>query len=225
MAAAAAIDDDILAAARAAFGEDAVRLLAEELPAPPAAGKSLDELVAKLDARFAAAPAAPSLDAARLARRREAASLVRCVVAQVGGMRWALRMDHIVEIVAPPPTTPLPGLPEWALGIANLRGDIASVIDLAAFLHLRPGADRTAARVVLARNAKADVAVGLLVDRVEGARGLPLDKAQAGGLDLPERLARFVSGALPQPGGTLLALDLDRLLNDPELRRFDGEGN
>ncbi len=223
MAGAATIDADILEAARAAFGEDAARLLAEAAPA--AAGAGLEDLVADLDARFAAAPAAPNVDAGRLARRKEAASQVRCVVAHVAGIRWAFRMDQVLEIVTPPPITPLPGLPEWALGIANLRGDIASVVDLAMFLGLPPGAERLAPRVVLARSAAADVTVGLLVDRIEGARGLALDRLQATGLDLPARLRAFVSGALPQAGGTLLALDLEKLLADADLRRFDGEGN
>lgn len=222
----ALLDADILDAARAAFGPDAARLLTEEMPSAPAAGAGLDDVVARLDARYAATPAAPNLDAGRLAKRREAATLVRCVVAHAAGMRWAFRMDQVVEIVAVPSITPLPGLPDWALGIANLRGDIASVVDLATFLRLpeAAAADRTHERIVLARSAAGDLVAGLRVDRIEGARGLPLDRVQRGGVDLPARAAAFAAGALPQAGGALIVLDLETLLADADFRRFDGIG-
>jgi purine-binding chemotaxis protein CheW len=48
----------------------------------------------------------------------------------VGGVRYALRVDRVRQIVNPMPTTPLPHMPHSILGVAEHRGEVIPVMDL-----------------------------------------------------------------------------------------------
>lgn len=76
--------------------------------------------------------------------------------------------NNIREILTPVPLAPLPGAKPWLLGVANVRGQLIPVTDLAAFAGLGPihvGRTTRLIRVNHDRNP-----VGLLVDEVRGFR-------------------------------------------------------
>ena len=56
----------------------------------------------------------------------------------VGDDRYALAAEHVREVAAAPRTTDLPGMPAWALGLVNLRGEVVPLLDTAALLGLGP---------------------------------------------------------------------------------------
>jgi twitching motility protein PilI len=75
------------------------------------------------------------------------------------------------EIFDAPPLVPVPHAKTWLAGVANLRGGLYAVVDLAVFLGLRgrqaAGPER---RSVVALNARLGLNCALLVDRLEGLR-------------------------------------------------------
>src|SRR5436190_369995 len=56
------------------------------------------------------------------------------------GTDFAAPLANIVEVGDAPLVTPLPCVPDWVLGVSNVRGDILSVLDLRTFFGLPPGA-------------------------------------------------------------------------------------
>jgi purine-binding chemotaxis protein CheW len=72
--------------------------------------------------------------ARKLAERGTAArtrTLVgRVVMVEAGRGRYGLPIDTVREIVAATPITPLRGLPAFMLGIAAVRGEVLTVVDL-----------------------------------------------------------------------------------------------
>jgi purine-binding chemotaxis protein CheW len=181
----------------------------------------LDALVARLDAQFGSSPLAQVVGAGRLAKRREAASQTKCLVLHLARTRIAIRMENVLEIQTPPPITPIPNVPSWLLGVTNLRGEIVSTVDLRGYLGMEVRPVDQDKRVVVARSLKDEMTTGLVVDRVEGIRGLPLDRIGRPSIDLPERLAPYVIGLLPQEGGVLVVVDVEKLLLSPEMRQFE----
>lgn len=55
------------------------------------------------------------------------------IVSLLGDAPYAFPVDAVNEVIRHLKLTNLPNVPEWILGIANLRGDIVSVIDLQKF--------------------------------------------------------------------------------------------
>lgn len=90
---------------------------------------------------------------------------------EAGGVRYLLDLLEAGEIVPVPALTRVPLTRPWYLGLANIRGSLVGVVDLAAYLgQPAPGsAPQGAARIVTLAPALG-VPCGLLVTRVLGLR-------------------------------------------------------
>jgi len=86
------------------------------------------------------------------------------------GLLFPLRQAG--EIFEAPDMVPVPHALPWLVGVANLRGGLFTVVDLAAFLGLRPARTDTApdGMRVVAFNAAMGLNCALLIDRLEGLR-------------------------------------------------------
>jgi len=91
---------------------------------------------------------------------------------EIGGVRYLLDLLEAGEIVPVPALTRVPLTQPWYLGLANVRGNLVGVIDLAAYLGQPPApssAPAGAARIVTLA-AALGVPCGLLASRVVGLR-------------------------------------------------------
>ncbi|NIW97783.1 MAG: chemotaxis protein CheW, partial [Phycisphaerae bacterium] len=66
------------------------------------------------------------------------------------------------------PITRIPSAKPWLMGIANLRGTVITIVDLAHFLERNPILPAKTNRIIVARSG--DWHYGLLVDEVIGMR-------------------------------------------------------
>mgnify|MGYP001203962994 FL=1 len=118
------------------------------------------------------------------------------------GHAFLLPLAEAGEIFPPGTLLPVPHTQPWFLGVANLRGALTGVVDLAGVLGLRdgvPAAVREQARVV-AFNPSLDINAALLVDRLAGLRNADqLAPAAADGVAQPE----FVGGRWLDASGRL----------------------
>jgi twitching motility protein PilI len=88
---------------------------------------------------------------------------------EIGGTRYLLDLLDAGEIVAPAPVTPVPLAQPWYLGLANIRGSLVGVIDLACYLGHGATAPAPEARLVTFA-AALGFNCALLVSRVYGLR-------------------------------------------------------
>lgn len=98
---------------------------------------------------------------------REAVRL--CAVA--GADRWMIELPDAGEVAPVPELTPVPRTRPWFRGVANVRGALFSVADLAAFLGQAPSALREGSRLLLVGQ-RYGTNAAVLVDRVLGLRKL-----------------------------------------------------
>ncbi len=115
---------------------------------------------------------------ARLAERMQAARTeerrTSWLAVEAGGGGFLLPLDQAGEIFSAAGLRALPHTRPWFCGVANLRGGLHGVVDLGAFLGLRPEvpadiAGRDAARLV-ALNPVLGALCALRVDRLAGLR-------------------------------------------------------
>ena len=138
---------------------------------------------------------------------------------RVGEATYAAPLTGLVEVIAPPAVSPVPDAPDWLVGLANVRGEVTSVLDLRAAFGLspHPGGPQS---VLVARTPDGATVAGLLVDRVVGVRRLLVDPV-AGGGDLEwGRVGEFVAGLTEDGGDLVPVLDLARVLTSPSLLAF-----
>lgn len=136
------------------------------------------------------------------------------VTFSLGGSRLACNIDRITEILPCPQATPVPGAKPWIIGLANVRGELLTVIDLARFVTGVRSPITASSRLLTAGLNKAPI--GLLIDEVYGQRHfLDVDAVPA---DLPEDspLRNVVSKQHALGTETWHELDLERLFNTAE---------
>jgi purine-binding chemotaxis protein CheW len=177
---------------------------------------TLREAIASADGRFdapAVALAAPTAPA-------HAAAAGRFVLLSVASAHYAVPEAFVTELDRVPRITIVPRVPEWLCGVANLRGDIVSVIDLRAYLGLAPHAPATA-RMLVVRLLDEPFTTGLIVDSVDRIATLQAEDVTAPASPLEGPLAPFVSGVCTVGDRLVAVLDVDRLLRSPDIRQFD----
>ncbi len=128
-----------------------------------------------------------------------------------GGDRWLIRLGDAGEVVTVPEIVPVPLTRPWYLGIANIRGNLYSVIDFARFLgrDAQPGGQT---RLVLFGDRAAGMNAGIVVHRVLGLRNLTELAPAAPPQDAPAWYAqRWMDGE----GDAWQEIDLGALARDP----------
>ncbi len=112
---------------------------------------------------------AERLQAARTETRAASWLAVECA-----GTGLLMPLATAGEIFPAGALMPVPHTQPWFLGVANLRGGLHGVVDLAAFLGLRPPLARDSVREqarLLAFNPRLGSHCAVLVDRLAGLRG------------------------------------------------------
>jgi twitching motility protein PilI len=88
---------------------------------------------------------------------------------QVGEEFWLVDMSDINEVLSLPPLTAVPLTKPWYCGVANVRGNLYSIVDFSVYAGGAPTPREGQSRVLLAGQKYAFNA-GLLVSRVLGLR-------------------------------------------------------
>ena len=89
----------------------------------------------------------------------------------VNGMQWLVSLDDVSEVIALPEITRVPLTQSWFMGIANVRGNLYALTDLADFFGYPPTNITIDSRILLA-NQKFGFNAGMLVERLIGLRSL-----------------------------------------------------
>ena len=151
------------------------------------------------------------------------AQLIRFMIDDVV---FAIRLSKALEIGRLPAVTPLPGLPEWVMGVSNIRGEIISMVDLGAFFDIAPLRQRRERRFLVVH--VPDMKVGIVVDRILG-----IFSPDPGELLNPDLLTSgrdfktpawtaYISRFLPTKTEVVLhILDVEKLLSSSRMNAFD----
>lgn len=85
---------------------------------------------------------------------------------RIGEQRFVASMDEVREVLDPPVCTRVPGTSPWFLGVANVRGNLVSVMDLHGFIAGGRSPQGRHARVLMYQ--REGVAAAFRVDDVLG---------------------------------------------------------
>jgi twitching motility protein PilI len=132
---------------------------------------------------------------------------------RIGEDHLVCALDRVSESLPLPRVTRVPGSKPFILGLANVRGDLLTVIDLGCFLygHRSPqsGGSRLLATMLRGRP------IGLLVDEVYGQRNFTSADANEPQLNRSSPLRPLVRKQHRAGSETWRELDLDLLFQDP----------
>lgn len=131
---------------------------------------------------------------------------------QVGGERWLVDLADAGEVIPVPDITPVPLTRPWFRGVASIRGNLFSVIDIGAFLGGAAAVPGEQARLLLL-NERFRMGSALLVERSLGLRNPEQLQQRAAA---PQR-APWIRAEYDDPlGAHWRELDVPQLVQDPE---------
>lgn len=143
---------------------------------------------------------------------READDDLRTVlVVQVRDEQYALPIDLLTVVQEQIPVIPVPCVPPYVAGIANVRGHVVPVLDLGVLLDAPGDAGGHTQLVVVALDG---VTVALRVERVGDVMNFSLTNTAPVPSNLDTRRAAYLDCVL-ENGATML--NVAAIVNDPEL--------
>jgi purine-binding chemotaxis protein CheW len=121
---------------------------------------------------------------------------------------------QVQEVLRYTEIAPVPGAPEYVLGIINLRGNVVTVIDTRNRFALKEGDITDSTRIVIVETD--EHVVGLLVDSVAEVvylRQSEIENPPNAGHD---DSARFIQGVCNKNEELLILVELEKILTEEE---------
>jgi purine-binding chemotaxis protein CheW len=133
--------------------------------------------------------------------------IVSVLVIQAGGETYGLPMESLTAVYTGHTIIPVPCVPAFVAGIANIRGEIMPVFDLAVLLKV-PSSETKRALIVASSK---DSSVAFCVEAVGEARTVQLSELQP----VPPMLNEAYLDGISADG--MAMLNVEAIINDPAL--------
>ena len=182
---------------------------------------SLDELIARIDSETADPLTYDSSEEQISAKSEKMLTSLQdqFILFTLEKTVFALPLSSALEIGRRADITPLPNLPNWVLGISNIRGEIVSFISLKAFLGIPSSGTNMDRRFLIIQNKQ--IKVGVIVDSIMGILSLhhiDIDLQKS-----PYRqgeVAKYIFGVALSGNNLTNILDIDKLLSSSRMNGF-----
>jgi purine-binding chemotaxis protein CheW len=132
----------------------------------------------------------------------------------------ALKAEHVDGVERLADVTPVPNVAPWISGVINLRGSIASVVDLRAFLGMERLPFNPRTRLLSVRSN--EMVICLVVDSV--SEMIPIPSTVINGNvrqgNMPQWLVSYASGSALVGNRYIILLDAARLLFSDKMQHY-----
>ena len=145
--------------------------------------------------------------------------VLQWVTFQLEEETYGINVMQVREVLRYTEIAPVPGAPDYVLGIINLRGNVVTVIDTRSRFGLMEGEIPDNTRIIVIESEHQ--VIGILVDSVAEVvylRSSEIDTTPSVGTD---ESAKFIQGVSNRDGKLLILVDLNKLLTDEEWNEIE----
>ena len=140
--------------------------------------------------------------------------VLQWVTFRLAGETYGVNVMQVQEVLRYTEIAPVPGAPDYVLGIINLRGNVVTVIDTRNRFGLQSGELTDNTRIVIIE-AEGHV-IGILVDSVAEVVYLRQSEIETAPNVGNDESAKFIQGVCHKNEELLILIELDKLLSDTE---------
>ena len=176
---------------------------------------------------------------AELPEQEETGEQITLLLVRFGHEVYGLEAQHVDRVQLVEQITPVPRVPNWVVGMTNLRGQLLSVVDLVSFFGLpstmthvaTEDADDQAPERCLVVVSTSEIEIALLADGVLAVETVPDSRLQEAETIVRGLRPEYVRGIIQRTGqdrtgeGTysslVVVLDLQTVLSDERLIVYD----
>lgn len=133
---------------------------------------------------------------------------------------YGINVMQVQEVLRVSEIAPVPGAPEYVLGIINLRGNVVTVIDTRERLGLSSKEVDDSTRIVIIEADKQ--VVGILVDSVAEVVDLRMSEVESAPNVGNDESSKYIQGVASHDDELLILVDLNKLMTDEEWAELSG---
>ena len=146
--------------------------------------------------------------------------VIQLVTFKLKDETYGINVMKVQEVLRISEIAPVPGAPEYVLGIINLRGNVVTVIDTRTRFGLPTAEVDDASRIVIIESD--EQVVGILVDSVAEVVELRHSQIDAAPNIGNEESSRYIQGVASSDDNMLIVVDLNKLLTEEEWSEMAG---
>lgn len=147
----------------------------------------------------------------------QAATLWSGVAFRLGEMRLVSRLDDVLEVLPCPEYTQVPGTKSWVKGVANVRGNLITILDLAEYFGKPPVFMDERTRLLVMN--VPGLHTGLLVNEVMGLRHFDEEAERHQLPDLDDPVMVHAKGAFVRDDVLWSVFDMKSLAESATFKR------
>ncbi len=141
-------------------------------------------------------------------------AILRYVTFKLDEEVYGINVMQVQEVLRVTEIAPVPGAPDYVLGIINLRGNVVTVVDTRERLGLGAKDMEESTRIVIIEADK--MVVGILVDAVAEVVDLRTSEIESPPSVGNDESSKYIQGVASREGELLILVDLNKLLNNEE---------
>ena len=145
--------------------------------------------------------------------------VLQWVTFQLEDETYGINVMQVREVLRYSEIAPVPGAPDYVLGIINLRGNVVTVIDTCQRFGLPPIEITDNTRIVIIETNQQ--VIGILVDAVAEVVYLKQSEIESTPNVGNEETAKFIQGVSHREDELLILVDLNKLLGEEEWDELD----
>ncbi|VAW94384.1 Positive regulator of CheA protein activity (CheW) [hydrothermal vent metagenome] len=140
--------------------------------------------------------------------------IIQWVTFRLDDEKYGIRVMQVQEVLRMTEIAPVPGAPDYVLGIINLRGNVVTVIDSRKRFGLSEADVDDSTRIVIIEADKH--VVGILVDSVAEVVDLQTSEIDAAPNVGNDDSSKYIQGVSSKDKELLILVDVNKLLTDDE---------
>ncbi len=144
--------------------------------------------------------------------------ILQWVTYQLGDEVYGINVMQVQEVLRITEIAPVPGAPNYVLGIINLRGSVVTVIDTRSRFGLMPKETDDLSRIIIVE-VNGNV-IGMLVDSVAEVVYLHQSEIDTAPSVSNDDSSRFIQGVCSREDYLLIIVDVDKFLSEEETADF-----
>jgi len=146
--------------------------------------------------------------------------VLRWVTFRLDNEAYGINVMQVQEVLRVTEIAPVPGAPDYVLGIINLRGNVVTVIDARRRFNLSSREPDDSSRIIIIEAEKQ--VVGILVDSVAEVVDIRTSEIETAPNVGNEETSRYILGVSSRGEVLLILVDLNKLLSDEEWSEVSG---
>ena len=146
--------------------------------------------------------------------------VIQWVTFRLAEESYGIAVMQVQEVLRVTEITPVPGAPDYVLGIINLRGNVVTVLDTRKRFGLPANEMDDASRIIIIESG--EQVVGLLVDSVAEVVYLRAAEIESSPNVGNEESSRYIQGVANRDDDLLIVVDLNKLLTGQEWSDLGG---